>query len=119
MLFYEESYNSELILLFIPWKPGAFSKLCLITWGALTDFFSQKKFLFIVRLLLFSDQTQFLGDSEINLVSCCKSEFMHSEDNHHEPTCLVVSDSCCSILSTTFLKGGRFKGSASQQDLII
>lgn len=38
---------------------------------------------------------------------------------NRQPTCLVVSDSCCSILSTTFLKGGRFKGSASQQDLII
>lgn len=36
-----------------------------------------------------------------------------------QPTCLVVSDSCCSILSTTFLKGGLLKGSASQQDLII
>lgn len=34
-------------------------------------------------------------------------------------TCLVVSDNCCSILSTTFLKGGLLKGSASQQDLII
>lgn len=36
-----------------------------------------------------------------------------------QPTCLVVSDSCCSIRSTTFLKGGLLKGSASQQDLII
>lgn len=35
------------------------------------------------------------------------------------PTCLVVSDSCCSICSTTFLKGGLLKGSASQQDLMI
>lgn len=34
-------------------------------------------------------------------------------------TCFVASDSCCSILSTTFLKGGLLKGSASQQDLII
>lgn len=31
----------------------------------------------------------------------------------------MASDSCCSILSTTFLKGGLLKGSASQQDLII
>lgn len=36
-----------------------------------------------------------------------------------QPTCLVASDSCCSILSTTFLKGGLLKGSGSQQDLII
>lgn len=36
-----------------------------------------------------------------------------------QPTCLVASDSCCSILSTIFLKGGLLKGSASQQDLMI
>lgn len=42
-----------------------------------------------------------------------------SNVNVMRPTCLVASDSCCSILSTTFLKGGLLKGSASQQDLII
>ncbi len=36
-----------------------------------------------------------------------------------QPTCFVASDSCCSILSTTFLKGGLLQGSASQQELII
>ncbi len=36
-----------------------------------------------------------------------------------QPTCFAASDSCCSILSTTFLKGGLLKGSASQQDRII
>lgn len=42
-----------------------------------------------------------------------------SNMNLVKPTCFVVSDSCCSILSTTFLKGGLLKGSASQQDRMI
>ena len=43
----------------------------------------------------------------------------YRESKQYPPTCLVASDSCCSILSTTFLKGGLLRGSASQQDRII